>query len=49
MVKPLLESLTFDQAKMQILHEGEGEKKDEDKSAEGGENQPENKGAAGSE
>jgi len=28
MVKPLLESLTFDQAKMQILHEGEGEKKD---------------------
>lgn len=28
MVKPLLESLTFDQAKMQILHEGEGENKD---------------------
>ena len=27
MIKPLLESLTFDQAGMQVLHEGEGEKK----------------------
>ena len=27
MIKPLLESLTFDQAGMQILHEGEGNKK----------------------
>ena len=27
MIKPLLESLTFDQAGMQILHEGEGDKK----------------------
>ena len=28
MVKPLLESLTFDQAGLKILHEGEGENKD---------------------
>ena len=27
MIKPLLESLTFDQAGMQVLHEGEGDKK----------------------